>query len=224
VMKSEDNNQQYGSPLKLNKLSASYNTIGNALLMCEEFGLTYWHGMSGKSSSNIKQAEFQEGVCLISVEILESYLEDLLDRDISNETLFIRRKGILPPLNWFALGGILASLSCGLYAASTGVLLGLSLAVTIFFSSPFVIIWHISPGWGVARRMFFAQIISQEITRRRGGSHIGTVTTPWNEPRHAMGALLESGTKNIATEKSQSNRSINETGNIFFLSSVRKDV
>ena len=178
-----------------NTLSAHYCTIGQALLLCEEFGLAHWFGLPGRSSSSRKQAEFQENVSFVSVEILESYLEDLLDRDVSEETLCIRRRGILPPLNWFALGGILTSLSSGLYTASTGVPLSVSLALTIVLSSPFVIMWHISPGWGVARRMLFAQIVSQEVTRRRGGSHIGTLTTPWGEPRHAMSALFEGGSK-----------------------------
>jgi hypothetical protein len=173
-----------------NGLLQQYRLIGEALVTCEELGLYYRFGLPGKSSSLVRQAEFQERVCTVPVEVLEAYLEDLLNQEIPDDAIFIKRQRLLPRLNWFALGGILTSLSCGLYTASAGLPLSVSLALTILLAAPFVILWHASPGWGIARRMLFAQIVSQEIARRRGGNQLAPVQSSWTEPRQLMGAAF----------------------------------
>jgi hypothetical protein len=60
----------------VNKLLSQYQIIGQELLGVEDTGL-----VSG----------FREGVSMIAVEVLESYLEDLLDLGISEEVLYLRR-------------------------------------------------------------------------------------------------------------------------------------
>ena len=116
-------------------------------------------------------SEFREGVAFINVEMLESYLEDLLNVSISDDDLYITREantsflhtrslrvlGVLFPVSLFVcfLEPILES-SFSL-AALVGLLSVLPLLALCMF-----------PQLRLARRMRFAMIVQQEISRRRG--------------------------------------------------------
>ncbi len=145
-----------------NRLLGHYQTVGQELLRIETQG--------GIGS-------FREGVAFVPVEVLESYLEDLLDLGVKEETLFITRE-----FEWFrsrqVLGvGLVAALSTGLYAASTGASLPVSFGLSALFSFPFGVLFHGAPKSGLVRRMSFAQILSGEISRRRGRDRDGESNT-----------------------------------------------
>lgn len=152
------------------RLLGDYRTIG-AELLCYEGGT---RGYGGRSFTAF--TAFREGVAFVHVSVLESYLEDLLDLDITEETLFIRRTGFRPRSTHGAFIGLLGALALGLYAASGGASLPLSFGLTVALALPFAVMWHFAPRDGLARRVGFAQIISHEIARRRGGGDTRTTS------------------------------------------------
>ncbi len=155
-----------------------YRTVGLELREVEKLRI-------GHSGSARLQREFREAVCFVPVEVLESYLEDLLDLDASDESLFIGRSSIVSWLPTIALSGLVTALGFGLYYASSGGPLFRSVALTLFMAAPFFILWRISPYGGLARRLGFAKLLSGEIARRRGRGQ----DTSWNT-RQFLGELL----------------------------------
>ena len=140
-----------------------YRTIGLELMRYESGTSAYGY------QSFSAFTHFREGVSFIQVEVLESYLEDLLDLEITEDTLFIRLAGFrVRSIHW-SLAGLLGALTIGLYAASRGASLPLSFGLTVALALPFAAMWHFAPRDGLARRLGFAQLLSHEIARRRGG-------------------------------------------------------
>lgn len=145
-----------------NKLLSQYATIGTALQK-------YEHSMRRlgalRSSAFI---QFREGVSFVSVEVLESYLEDLLDLDVDESKLFIESKAT--GLRWVVVAalGLCAAIATGLLATSRGSSLLVSFGLTLCLAFPFGLLWHFAPRDAAARRMSFAQVLSHEVSRRRG--------------------------------------------------------
>lgn len=137
-----------------NRLLSQYHTIGHELLLTE--------GRRGDS-------EFREGVSFVSVEVLDSYLEDLLNPEVRDDMLFIVREKTWTGSILIPLLGLLFALGGGLYAASIGKSLPFSFALTLGVAFPFALVLQLFPRQGLMRRMRFAQILSSEISRRRGG-------------------------------------------------------
>jgi len=163
-MSSSDNREQenphvWGS----SRLTAQYRSIGTELL-------SYEHATSRRYGFRSFSAftSFREGVSFVPLAVLESYLEDLLDLDITESTLFIERTGHSLRAAHLSLVGLLGAVVTGLYGASSGASLVLSLGITIALALPFAVMWHFAPREGLARRVGFAQILSHEIARRRG--------------------------------------------------------
>lgn len=151
-----------------------YRLVGRALLSVEgafDSLACFFAGSGGNSNFSDKAVvKFRESVALISVELLDHYLEDLLDLDVSEEELYIKRGGIrIAPSLILAITGLSLALAAGLYAVSTGASFVLSFALTATLSLPFAIIWHLMPQERITRRVHFARLVSQEISRRRGG-------------------------------------------------------
>jgi len=152
------------------RLLADYRTIGAELIRYESGTRAY----GGRSFTAF--TAFREGVAFVHLSILESYLEDLLDLDISEDTLFIKRTGFRLRSTHGAFVGLLGALALGLYAASGGASLILSFGLTVAIACPFAVMWHFAPRDGLARRVGFAQIVSHEIARRRGGGDTRTLS------------------------------------------------
>lgn len=163
-------------------LQRQYQTVGQQLIRFERGAGSY-----GYASLNAFK-EFREGVSFIPVEVLESYLEDLLDLEVPLDRLALREGRFRFRLTYgaTAVAGLLASLMAGLYVASIGASLLLSLALSMSFAFPFAAIWHFSPRVGAARRMALAQVVSHEISRRRGGDR----DTAPDSSRFALSKLL----------------------------------
>lgn len=141
------------------RLLGQYRAIGSALLRVEF-----------RRSVHI----FRESVAAIPSEVLESYLDDLLDVSVREETLFIRRS-----LGWLrailAPGvGFVVALGTGLYAAAGGASFSVALSLTVCAALPFALMLQYFPKYGLMRRMGFAQIVSSEISRRRGRDRAGS--------------------------------------------------
>ena len=145
-----------------NKLLTHYQTIGTELLQIESSGAI---------------GSFREGVAFVPVEVLESYLEDLLDLGVKEDTLSIYREHHWLQSWWLPVVGFSFALGFGLYAASTGATLAVSFSLTLFSALPFGLLFHFSPRIGLMRRVSFAQILSGEISRRRGRDKDGDVLT-----------------------------------------------
>ncbi len=145
-----------------NRLLGQYQTIGAALLSLEDTQRRYGGGTAAL-------AAFREGVSFVPVEVLESYLDDLLTLSVREETLFIQREFDKAQLvsAGLPLAGIIVAIAGGLYASSQGAPAVLSFACTISLALPFAVLWHYVPR-GATRRVRFAQVLSQEIARRRG--------------------------------------------------------
>lgn len=158
-----DNAHPFGG---CSRLLNHYQNIGAALLKIESEPIT-----------THTQKEFRVSVAFISLEVLESYLEDLLDPLIADERLCIFREK--PKINTIAISllGLFLAIAIGLYAVSAGASLVLSFALTVCLAFPFALLWHFSPQEGATRRMRFAQILSQEISRRHGGDGKGRAST-----------------------------------------------
>lgn len=169
-----------------NRLLSHYQTVGIELLRIESRG--------GIGS-------FREGVAFVPVEVLESYLEDLLDLGVKEETLFISRD-----FQWFRsrhvlAAGLFAALGTGLYAASTGASLPVSFCLSALLSIPCAILFHGAPKIGLVRRMSFAQILSGEISRRRGRDRDSDTESSRSLFREVLGgprrAPLQGAAKNL---------------------------
>ena len=117
--------------------------------------------------------EFREGVAFVPVEVLESYLEDLLDPNKSCQELSIvdaaclRRRLALP------LIGLAFVVACGIHFAGQGVAIPAALGITLISAVPFGAMLHLAVTYDSRRRMKFAQVVSREIARRRGEDRDG---------------------------------------------------
>jgi hypothetical protein len=172
-----------------NRLLSQYSCIGAELLKYESSARRYGYGSFSAFS------HFREGVSFVPLEVLESYLEDLLDIDVSEDRLFIKRES--PNLRWIVVSllGLSGASSLGLYAASTGASLFSSFALTAALAAPFGVLWHFAPRGGLSRRMGFAQIVSHEVARRRGSDKGPRETA---NPQFAFSELLAQKTPGSA--------------------------
>lgn len=144
------------------RLRDQYALIGTSLLRYDGGFCRYRHGISDEFS------DFCSSVATVPVEVLESYLEDLLNLEVSEQSLSIFRRKLDTLGYWIALAGLLASLAMGLFAVSTGASPILGFGLTVALSLPFGILWHYAPRSGLVRRLGFAQIVSHAVARRRG--------------------------------------------------------
>jgi hypothetical protein len=142
------------------KLLQQYKTIGSELLVFDKISVVYFSAFS----------ELREGLAFVSLEVLESYFDDLLDPEISDESLFIAQKSWYKRPIFFLGLGFLCAVIIGLTAAVHLSSFGFSLLLTISIAFPFAVLAQVIPGARNVRRMRFAKIISKEINRRRGSS------------------------------------------------------
>lgn len=161
-----------------NRLLGHYRTIGGG---CLKFEMN-----SGFYAAQVERAagEFQETVSFVPVEVLESFLEDLLNPEVPQDSLFIADK---TPAFWFSLQrqlpfvALLAAAAAVLYAASWYGPLLMAVVVVLLLALGLAIYWHLSSRES-ARRMRFAQLLWHEIARRRGNlkDEAGFFGGKWN--------------------------------------------
>ncbi len=151
-----------------NRLLDQYRVIGRELLLYERERRQVKEFISVRRRTVSKPLQdFRAALSLIPLEVLESYLDDLLDPAITNEALYIGkssfwRSAIIP------FFGLTVALGIGLLLADQGSSFWLSFVLTILLAIPSALCWYFYPQGLVSRRMMFAQLLSQEIYRRRG--------------------------------------------------------
>ncbi|NDC37322.1 MAG: hypothetical protein EBZ48_04645 [Proteobacteria bacterium] len=155
------------------RLLIQYRTIGAALRDFER--RSYLPSFARIQRSAHK--DLRATLSTVPVEVLESYLDDLLDLELEDGRLFIERPGVRAPnaarlfgavLGACLFGGALALLNQT--SPLTATLLGGIIASAMF---GFCLSSH-----PASRRMRFANIISQEANRRRGNPRDGMPRNP----------------------------------------------
>lgn len=147
---------------------SQYKIIGRALIVVEQDSLVYGYG------SQRAVQEFREGVASVSVEMLESYLEDLLDSQVALDHLYIARPGFWKSVDLLTILSLLGSCAVGTYVSLTSGAPLTGLSSTLLLALPVVTVWHRSPFGHLARRVSFARIVSKEVARRRGSDKDGS--------------------------------------------------
>ncbi len=145
-------------------IGLQYQTVGRELIRYEAFessaGLASIYSYSG----------FREGVAFIGVEVLESYLDDLLDSTVIDEKLFIARQISKWNHLYLPLLGFLLAICSGVGSTQLGASVVLACCLGVILAIPFAMILYVAPRTGLRRRMAFAQVVSEEVLRRRGRS------------------------------------------------------
>ena len=145
-----------------NRLLEQYQSIGKSLL-------TYEKRVGGALIPVQRYVkDFSRSVAFIPVEVLESYLDDLLDLSVCDESLFVKKAR----LSKRASALLLVTLS------TVGYLLWLGKSADTSFSVPMLLLIAFFAGLGsalyflprsrVLRRFSFATLVSREIAKRRG--------------------------------------------------------
>lgn len=153
-----------------------YRTIGNELIALEVRGS--WWSISGYSSEDL--LEFRRGVTFVPLEVLSSYLDDLLDLEVNDDRLFIQQRSRASAVYFWiatlmcAAGFVCASLAFDLFH-------GVHAAALVVSPPLFIVALGLllfTPYRGL-RRLGFARVVSREISRRKGdGSDEGVVLFP----------------------------------------------
>jgi hypothetical protein len=144
------------------KLLSHYKQVGVALLRYEQV-------VCGSLLPGQRYVrEFGQGVAFVPVEVLESYLDDLLDLGVTDESLFICKQR---PAKRALLLVAMCVLTVGYlsYAAITGdSSAAWPLLTLVAFSAGIGSALYFLPRTKALRRFSFATVISREISRRRG--------------------------------------------------------
>lgn len=142
-----------------NRLMSQYETIGAALLHYEDSCSSRF--IPNRESSR----EFSVAVSFVPVEVLETYLDDLLDISVCDDRLFIRRSTSI--LRRIVSVSIAAGLGMGLVGSWSSASLMPAMLLTMcgigFMCAAFAL-----PRIKVVRRFSFATLVSREIATRRG--------------------------------------------------------
>jgi len=145
-----------------NRLLEQYQQVGRSLL-------DYEHRVCGAIIPGPRfSREFGHAVAFVPVEVLESYLDDLLDVGVSDEGLFIRkRKPAKRALALIVIG--MATLGASAVEVLNGATLAsLSALILVTFFAGLGAAFYFIPRMKVIRRYSFATVVSGEIARRRG--------------------------------------------------------
>lgn len=142
------------------RLLAQYRNIGAELLTIEA---------EPKESVEATAEKFRFAVAYIPVQVLEAYLEDLLDLDVGESTLFIRPPTSCANMKWFFLSGLLfGACAVGAWYLVVELHAGVAIGFALSFLVAPVGLLLVRPYWSLMRRLRFAQVLSREIARRRG--------------------------------------------------------
>jgi uncharacterized membrane protein len=142
-------------------LHPSYSAIGVALTNYD------YNCFCEKIDEELAFSAFREDLVFMQVEVLESYLEDLLNLKMSDEYLCISKDYSRWPTRVFEVAIALFAVCMGAVSALLGATQTMAYALTFISIIPLFFIYYLSPR-STRRRMRFARLISREISRRRG--------------------------------------------------------
>lgn len=144
------------------RLLDQYQQVGRALLAYE--------GRVGGALIPVHRyvRDFHFAVAFVPVEVLESYLDDLLDLGVCDDSLFIKKSRLSKrALALFSLGVI--ALSAVLWFGREGEqLMSVPALVMVAFLAGLGSALYFLPRTKVLRRFSFATLVSREIAARRG--------------------------------------------------------
>lgn len=144
------------------RLLEHYRQTGSALL-------TYERRVCGGIMPQHKHlVEFGQGVAFVPVEVLESYLDDLLDLEVSDEGLFIKKPRPSKPALFLIGASIVAFLSALIAGPSESQGFFLPALVLTVFCAGLGSALYFVPRTKVIRRFNFATAVSRQIAARRG--------------------------------------------------------
>ena len=146
-----------------------YHSVGMALLAYEKEAPLLLRVFHKPATANLRVA-----LSFLPDAILDSYLEDLLDLDILDKDLFIAVPSLSPRKLLVALpfAGLFAAGGIGFYLSTLDLPYSFCVAVIVFCSIPFALLWEWVPRFS-NRRLFFARLIAAELSNRRGHRMIG---------------------------------------------------
>ena len=175
------------------RLKTHYTLIGQALKNCEVmYGCRFstWK-LKARGQERAEVAEqFRQESVFVPTEVLESYLDDLLNLSKPDGDLFIspgtacvvRQKLFTGICAFGTLALLVGDMIHGAIYKVLVLLLGLGSTVGLSAL--------LRPQGSIRRRMYFCQIVSQEISRRRGR---GAKLPLWAQPRQVIEQLFQSG-------------------------------
>lgn len=145
-----------------NKLLEQYRMIGRGLLAYEQ------GACAALIPSTRSLKDFSAAVAFVPVEVLETYLDDVLDLGVSDESLFIKKSKPCWRGRLFlsVLGAALAGALFVWHGDLTAALMPALLAVT--FLAGIASTLYFLPRTKAIRRFSFATVVSREIGQRRG--------------------------------------------------------
>lgn len=145
-----------------NRLLEQYQQTGQALL-------EYERRICGALIPGQRQnREFGHAVAFVPVEVLESYLDDLLDVGVSDESLFIKK--LQPAKRAWVLSavGLTAFMTSAIEVMNGATLASVTALILVTFLAGLGAALYFIPRMKVLRRFSFATVVSGEIARRRG--------------------------------------------------------
>lgn len=144
------------------RLLDHYKQTGTGLL---EFELRVC-GSIGPSKAHF--AQFSASVSFVPVEVLEAYLDDVLDLGVSDESLFIKKTR--PAIRAILLLGVCVAALALLIIRTPEVMVSstLPLLLLVVFLAGLGSALYFVPRTKVLRRFNFATVLSREISHRRG--------------------------------------------------------
>ena len=163
----ESTNKESSSGLCCQSIKSQYEVIGIELLKYEK-SCVDWRLTNEAAALGC----FRVGVSFLSVEVLETFLDDLLDINVSDKRLFIEKQSRLA--GFMFLAALLAALGVGVHAFVLGVPYIHCLALSLSLCLIALLIWHRSYD-KASRRLRFVHVLKSEISRRRGGADDGSV-------------------------------------------------
>jgi hypothetical protein len=145
-----------------NRLLEQYQQTGRALL---EYERRICGALIPRQHHN---REFGHAVAFVPVEVLESYLDDLLDVGVSDEGLFIKK--LQPAKRAWLLSaiGLAAFMSSAIQVMNGATIASVTALIVVTFLSGLGAALYFIPRMKVLRRFSFATVVSGEIARRRG--------------------------------------------------------
>jgi hypothetical protein len=145
-----------------NRLLEQYQQTGRALLDYEQ------RICGALIPGQRHNREFGQSVSFVPVEVLESYLDDLLDVGVSDESLFIKK--LQPAKRALALSavGLAAFATSAVEVMNGATVASLTALILVTFLAGLGAALYFIPRMKVLRRFSFATVVSGEIARRRG--------------------------------------------------------
>lgn len=148
------------------RLLQQYRTVGAALLTYErELNAAFCPVLIPPARL---ERNFRTGVSFVGVEALESFLDDLLDLNVSDDSLFVKRPRVSKrAVALLVVLGVALGLA-GLFGPSDTTGFVLPSAIFAVFMAGLSSALYFVPRTRVVRRFSFATVLSHEISRRRG--------------------------------------------------------